>query len=246
MNSNSSISSKYLLKERITRVMKNGKLSNARDLLQDCNASLRFLMSDSGLISSDDVSLIQSYLSSLDKDKSVSLSTLEPDKVRCLALQGLHPYVETVSVKRGGSSYQVPIPIHTQRQISLSARWLIDGSKERQHSNKEKGNSSIRRFSDARMIESLYVIRDLSYLNGTIGNFGSFGSSGSSGSIGSIKSGSVENRLSSDEINASSNVNVNANANTVSFDLKSLSLSKKLAMHRVAKSNRVFAHRRWH
>jgi small subunit ribosomal protein S7 len=150
-------------------------------------------------MSLEDIELI---CSSLDTRSGQKRKRVEPKRILALASNGLKPSVETVSVKRGGAAYQVPIPIHERRQISLSVRWLLQSSMERM--KKEKWH----RFSDARIIESLFVLRDLSLLE--------------------------RKEQSSNAANDPSDI-----------DLKSFSMAKKISMHRMAKSNRVFAHRRW-
>jgi small subunit ribosomal protein S7 len=47
------------------------------------------------------------------------------------AREAVMPSVETVSVKRGGASYQVPHPRHQSRRQSLAVRWVVEGARSR-------------------------------------------------------------------------------------------------------------------
>lgn len=53
------------------------------------------------------------------------------------ALKNLKPTLELRSVRRGGATYQVPIPLRERRSISLALKWLIDSAR------KKKSNLSL-------------------------------------------------------------------------------------------------------
>lgn len=53
------------------------------------------------------------------------------------AIENVKPLLEVKSRRVGGATYQVPVEINPERQISLAIRWLIDASRAR----KEKGIS---------------------------------------------------------------------------------------------------------
>jgi small subunit ribosomal protein S7 len=55
----------------------------------------------------------------------------DPVKVFKRAMENTKPQVEVKSRRVGGSTYQVPIEVSTDRQQSLAIRWLISYSKQR-------------------------------------------------------------------------------------------------------------------
>jgi small subunit ribosomal protein S7 len=55
----------------------------------------------------------------------------DPLKVFKRAVDNVKPQLEVKSRRVGGSTYQVPVEVPPNRQLSLSMRWLIDHSKAR-------------------------------------------------------------------------------------------------------------------
>ena len=55
----------------------------------------------------------------------------EPINVIVKALENVKPLVEVRSVRIGGSSYQIPVPLTKHRQYSLGIRWIIDSARKR-------------------------------------------------------------------------------------------------------------------
>lgn len=47
------------------------------------------------------------------------------------ALENSKPLVEVRSVRRGGATYQVPIPLKEKRSLSLGMKWLIEASRKK-------------------------------------------------------------------------------------------------------------------
>ena len=70
------------------------------------------------------------------------------------AIEGLRPSVETISVKRGGAAYQVPVPIHGPRQVSRAIRWLLESARTRVRKDKVPG------LGKALALEVLHVLAD--------------------------------------------------------------------------------------
>lgn len=54
------------------------------------------------------------------------------------ALENVSPMVEVKSRRVGGATYQVPVEVRPERQMTLAMRWLIDASRKR----KEKDMSN--------------------------------------------------------------------------------------------------------
>ncbi len=68
--------------------------------------------------------------------KEDSLSSLEMVKI---AVENVQPSVEVKSRRVGGSTYQIPIEVRSERQQTLSIRWIIQNAAERRgRSMKEK------------------------------------------------------------------------------------------------------------
>jgi small subunit ribosomal protein S7 len=55
----------------------------------------------------------------------------DPLKVFKRAVDNVKPQLEVKSRRVGGSTYQVPVEVAPERQLSLSMRWLIDFSRGR-------------------------------------------------------------------------------------------------------------------
>jgi len=49
----------------------------------------------------------------------------EPVKLLKKALDNIKPMLEVKSRRVGGSTYQVPIEVRTERRVSLAMRWLV-------------------------------------------------------------------------------------------------------------------------
>jgi len=55
----------------------------------------------------------------------------EPVAVFEKALANIRPDMEVRSRRVGGAAYQVPVPVRTRRQESLSLRWLVEAARSR-------------------------------------------------------------------------------------------------------------------
>lgn len=47
------------------------------------------------------------------------------------AIENVRPILETVPVKRGGHTYQVPVPIRPNASLAYAIKWLIEAGKEK-------------------------------------------------------------------------------------------------------------------
>ena len=61
----------------------------------------------------------------------------DPLKVFRTALDNIKPVIETKSRRVGGSTYQVPVEVRSDRRVSLAMRWLITFSRERKEHSME-------------------------------------------------------------------------------------------------------------
>ena len=55
----------------------------------------------------------------------------EPVEVFRKAIENVKPQTEVKSCRVGGSTYQVPIEVRTERRVALALRWVISYSKQR-------------------------------------------------------------------------------------------------------------------
>ena len=56
----------------------------------------------------------------------------EPVKIFKQAMENVKPVIEVKSRRVGGSTYQVPVEVRTERRVALAMRWIIGFSKARQ------------------------------------------------------------------------------------------------------------------
>ncbi len=59
----------------------------------------------------------------------------DPVKVFKRAVDNTKPQVEVKSRRVGGSTYQIPIEVRSDRSITLAMRWVVDAAKRRSEKN---------------------------------------------------------------------------------------------------------------
>ena len=59
----------------------------------------------------------------------------DPKEVFKRALNNVKPVIEVKSRRVGGSTYQVPVEVRSDRRISLAIRWIVDFTKKRRVKN---------------------------------------------------------------------------------------------------------------
>ena len=62
----------------------------------------------------------------------------EPLKIFRSAIDNVKPVIEVKSRRVGGSTYQVPVEIRTERRLALAIRWIISFSRKRGEKNMEE------------------------------------------------------------------------------------------------------------
>ena len=68
-------------------------------------------------------------------DKIKSKSKDEPIEIFNTAINNIRPTVEVRSRRVGGATYQVPVEVKSKRSQALALRWLIDASRKRKDKN---------------------------------------------------------------------------------------------------------------
>lgn len=66
-----------------------------------------------------------------DADEKPKIET-DPLKILHLAVENCRPLLQLTPIKRGGSTYQVPIPITEKRSYFVAMRWLIEAAREKE------------------------------------------------------------------------------------------------------------------
>lgn len=66
-----------------------------------------------------------------DADEKEKIET-DPLKILHLAVENCRPLLQLTPIKRGGSTYQVPIPITEKRSYFVAMRWLIEAAREKE------------------------------------------------------------------------------------------------------------------
>jgi small subunit ribosomal protein S7 len=64
-------------------------------------------------------------------DEIKKISNADPLEIFAQAMENIKPRLEVKSRRVGGATYQVPVEVSPDRQVSLALRWLIDFSKAR-------------------------------------------------------------------------------------------------------------------
>ena len=57
---------------------------------------------------------------------------LNPWVVFHTAVNNAGPVLETMSIKRGGGTYQVPVPVRDKRKLFLGMKWLIEAGMDKE------------------------------------------------------------------------------------------------------------------
>jgi len=91
----------FLVRKFINHLMKDGKKNKAEKIFFSSLASLR------------------------EKENK------NPFFVFLLALKNSLPYVEVRSIRRGGATYQIPVPLYEHRALSLAMKWILQCARKK-------------------------------------------------------------------------------------------------------------------
>ena len=56
---------------------------------------------------------------------------MNPWEIFHKAVQNCRPLLETMPIKRGGTTYQVPVPVRENKSTFMAMKWIIEASKEK-------------------------------------------------------------------------------------------------------------------
>lgn len=103
------------LERFINYVMRKGKKALARELVNKSLQQVKRIQ-------------IQKYHKETDPDEKSKI-VLDPLKVFHAAIENCKPLLKLTPIKRGGATYQVPVPITVQKATFMSMNWIIEQGK---------------------------------------------------------------------------------------------------------------------
>ncbi|XP_014274028.1 small ribosomal subunit protein uS7m [Halyomorpha halys] len=103
------------LERFINYVMRKGKKSLARSIVNQSLQQVKRIQ-------------IQKYHKETDPDEKAKV-VLDPLKVFHAAVENCKPLLNLTPIKRGGATYQVPVPITPHKATFMSMNWLIEQGK---------------------------------------------------------------------------------------------------------------------
>ncbi|XP_063702067.1 small ribosomal subunit protein uS7m [Culicoides brevitarsis] len=98
-------------------VMEDGRKALARKLIEE------------GFENIKRIQLERYHLASEEEKKNIET---EPLKIFLKAIENARPLLTLTAIKRGGSTYQVPIPITEKKSIFMSMKWILEASNEKE------------------------------------------------------------------------------------------------------------------
>lgn len=117
----SNYSSSSLQNEAVTKltnmIMEGGKKSLARDILEK------------GFLKMKRAQIERYHLAKTDEEKA-SIE-MNPTTLLIQAIENVRPLMMTIKVKRGGTSYNVPVPVSEKKSYFLARKWLIEAANDK-------------------------------------------------------------------------------------------------------------------
>jgi len=106
-----------LLHKFVNHIMRKGNKFLARSLMDKTFMEMKKIQ-------------LTKYYATEEKDESAPVPN--PYETLHKAVANVRPILETVSVKRGGHTYQVPVPIRPNASLAYAIKWLIEAGKEKE------------------------------------------------------------------------------------------------------------------
>jgi len=117
-NDNDSIFHDERLSKFTNYIMKGGNKVLARELIEKCFEKIKRIQ-------------LEKYNKAATDEEKSKIET-NPIKILHQALENCRPVLNVMPVKRGGAKYQVPVPITEKHSYYLSAKWLVEASREKE------------------------------------------------------------------------------------------------------------------
>ncbi|XP_055836828.1 28S ribosomal protein S7, mitochondrial [Episyrphus balteatus] len=119
-NDTSSVFHDDILSKFTNYVMRKGKKVLARDLIDRTFENIKRIQ-------------LERYNLAEDPEEKSKIET-NPLKILHMGIENCRPLLQLTPIKRGGVTYQVPVPVTTKRSYFLSMNWLIESAQEKEKS----------------------------------------------------------------------------------------------------------------
>ncbi|KAK7602783.1 hypothetical protein V9T40_006757 [Parthenolecanium corni] len=107
----------YTISKLINQVMRDGKKIVARQLVYRTLQRIKNTQ-------------VELYNKTTDEEEKAKI-ILDPVRILKMAINNGRPLLKLQPLRRGGSIYQIPVPISNVQALSLSMKWLIEAGKEK-------------------------------------------------------------------------------------------------------------------
>lgn len=121
-----------IVRKFVNSMMKHGKKSTSQRVFNDALIEIKKMELDR--VRADVEKARTKAESAADEGGAlihVAQEQIDPLKMFTDALEILMPVIGTTGIKRGGTSYQVPIALSAKRRSQLAIKWLIQACRER-------------------------------------------------------------------------------------------------------------------
>ncbi|XP_047108954.1 28S ribosomal protein S7, mitochondrial isoform X1 [Schistocerca piceifrons] len=106
-----------IVRKFTNHVMKSGRKALARELVQKAFENIKRIQ-------------LERYNKANELEKS-KIET-NPQKIFHKAIANSRPVLHVAPIKRGGATYQVPVPITEKRSYFMAMKWLIEAAKDKE------------------------------------------------------------------------------------------------------------------
>jgi small subunit ribosomal protein S7 len=101
-----------LVQKFTNHMVKDGNKLRARGLVESTFEAIKKIQ-------------LEKYHNTVDPEEKEKI-VLNPWAIFHAAIHNIRPMLETVPIKRGAGTYQVPVPVREKRQVFLAMKWLLE------------------------------------------------------------------------------------------------------------------------
>lgn len=120
ISESSSIFNDYTIIKMVNMIMRKGKKIVARIVLHRALQQIKNIQ-------------VELYNKTQDEEEKAQI-ILDPLRIFKMAVNNGRPLLKLQPLRRGGSVYQIPVPISNVQSISFSMKWLIEAAKDKESS----------------------------------------------------------------------------------------------------------------
>lgn len=113
----SSIFNDYTILKLVNLIMRHGRKDIARTLMYRTLQRIKSIQ-------------VELYNKTSDEEEKSKI-ILDPLRILKMAVNNGRPLLKLQPLRRGGSVYQIPVPISNVQSLSLSMKWLIEAGKDK-------------------------------------------------------------------------------------------------------------------